>query len=67
MSNPVLAELSRGDLVESRHSGALAVSDPEGGLVLAFGDVSRPIYPRSAVKPLLDLFGQTSDDHVGSA
>jgi L-asparaginase II len=59
MSNPVLAELVRGGLVESRHSGALAVSDPEGRLVLAIGDVNRPVYPRSAVKafqalPLLE-------------
>jgi L-asparaginase II len=50
MTNPVLTELLRGDLVESRHSGALAVSDPEGRLILSFGDVSRPVYPRSAVK-----------------
>jgi L-asparaginase II len=69
MSNPVLAELVRGGLVESRHTGSVAVSDPEGRLVLALGDVERPVYPRSAVKafqalPLLesgaaDKFGLT--------
>jgi L-asparaginase II len=59
MPNPVLAELLRGGLVESRHTGAVAVSDPEGKLVLALGDVERPVFPRSAVKafqalPLLE-------------
>ena len=59
MSNPVLVEVLRGSIVESRHSGAIAVSDPEGGLVLALGNVARPVYPRSAVKafqalPLLE-------------
>lgn len=59
MSNPVLAELLRGGLVESRHSGSIAVSDPEGRLVLSLGDVERPVFPRSAVKafqalPLLE-------------
>lgn len=33
MSNPVLVEVLRGALVESRHTGSIAVADPEGGLV----------------------------------
>jgi L-asparaginase II len=41
--------------VESRHRGAIAVSDAAGKLVLALGDVWRPIYPRSAVKALQAL------------
>src|SRR5262245_23688178 len=51
-SNPVLAEVMRGALVESRHAGAVAIADATGKLVLALGDVERPIYPRSAVKAL---------------
>jgi len=51
-NNPVLVEVMRGTLVESRHSGAIAVADAAGGLVLALGDVERPIFPRSAVKAL---------------
>ncbi|MCX7312746.1 MAG: asparaginase [Alphaproteobacteria bacterium] len=50
MSNPVLIEVLRGALVESRHTGAVAVADADGGRVLALGDVGRPVFPRSAVK-----------------
>jgi L-asparaginase II len=55
MSNPVLVEAVRGGLVESAHRGAVAVSDPDGRLVLALGDVSRAVFPRSAVKALQAL------------
>src|SRR5437660_9466132 len=55
MSNPVLVEVLRGALVESRHRGAVAVVDADGASVLALGDVARPVYPRSAVKPLQAL------------
>jgi L-asparaginase II len=55
MSNPVLVEVLRGGLVESRHTGAVAVSDTDGKLVLSLGEVERPVYPRSAVKALQAL------------
>jgi L-asparaginase II len=71
-ANPVLVELIRGELVESRHRGAIAVADAEGGLVLALGDVAQPIFPRSAIKamqavPLVesgaaDVFGLGNDE-----
>jgi len=48
--NPVLVDVFRGELVESCHRGAIAIADTQGRLVLALGDVTRPIYPRSAVK-----------------
>jgi L-asparaginase II len=51
-SNPVLVEVTRGALVESRHAGAVAIADAAGKLALALGDVERPIFPRSAVKAL---------------
>jgi L-asparaginase II len=51
-ANPVLVELIRGELVESRHRGAIAVADAEGVLALALGDVAQPIFPRSAVKAM---------------
>lgn len=54
-SNPVLVEVMRGRVVESRHSGAIAIADASGGLVLALGDVERPVFPRSAVKALQAL------------
>ncbi|PTW55743.1 asparaginase [Breoghania corrubedonensis] len=55
MSNPVLVEVTRGDLVESRHRGALAILDADGASVVTLGDVARPVYPRSAVKALQAL------------
>jgi L-asparaginase II len=55
MSNPVLVEVTRGALVESRHRGAVAVCDAEGNSALAVGDVTSPIFPRSAVKVLQAL------------
>ncbi|MEI2384552.1 asparaginase [Breoghania sp. JC706] len=55
MSNPIVVEVTRGGLVESRHRGALAVVDTDGAAVATFGDVARPVYPRSAVKALQAL------------
>ena len=55
MNNPILVEVLRGSLVESRHRGAVAVADADGGTVLAIGDVATPIFPRSAVKALQAL------------
>jgi L-asparaginase II len=52
MSNPVLVELTRGRLVESVHTGAIALARPNGEMVAQAGDVDRPIFPRSAVKAL---------------
>jgi L-asparaginase II len=51
-ANPVLVEVTRGALVESRHRGAAVVVDASGRRVRAWGDVERPIYPRSATKPM---------------
>ena len=55
MSNPVLVEVMRGALVESRHRGAAAVVDADGSMVLAVGDVAAPVFPRSAIKALQAL------------
>jgi L-asparaginase II len=52
MRNPVLVDLTRGALVESRHAGAIAVVRATGEVVAAVGDIAAPIYPRSAIKPL---------------
>jgi L-asparaginase II len=53
--NPILVEVTRGELVESRHRGAIAIADASGRLAWSCGDVERPIYPRSAVKMLQAL------------
>jgi L-asparaginase II len=55
MSNPILVDVTRGNLVESRHRGSVAVVDADGARVLALGDVGTPIFPRSAVKALQAL------------
>ena len=53
--NPILVEVLRGGHVESRHAGALAVLDADGGVLAAIGDIDRPVFPRSAVKVLQAL------------
>src|SRR5581483_11881719 len=67
MRNPVLVEVTRGALVESRHTGAVAVVDAAGGRVLVLGDIDRPIYPRSAIKAIqaLPLIESGAADRFG--
>jgi L-asparaginase II len=54
-ADPLLVEVSRGDMVESRHRAAVAIVDAEGKLAAAWGDIERPVYGRSAIKPLQAL------------
>lgn len=53
--HPVLAQAWRGDTVESAHRGAVAVLDAAGAVRLQWGDIDRPVFPRSAVKVLQAL------------
>jgi len=55
MTNPVLVEVLRGSRIESEHRGRVAVVDAEGNPVLTLGDIARPVFPRSAIKPLQAL------------
>jgi L-asparaginase II len=55
MANPVLVEVTRGPVVESRHRGAVAICDAAGRLVFAAGDIGQPVFPRSTVKALQQL------------
>jgi L-asparaginase II len=50
MTNPILAEVIRGGVVESVHRGAWAVIGPGGELLASSGDIGAPIFPRSAIK-----------------
>lgn len=52
MSNPVVVEVTRGPVVESRHEGIAAVMKPDGTVVASWGDIDQPILPRSANKPI---------------
>jgi L-asparaginase II len=54
-ANPVLIEVTRGGRVESQHRGAAAIVDKTGAIIGAWGDIARPVYPRSSVKPLQAL------------
>jgi L-asparaginase II len=72
MPNPVIAEVTRGGMVESRHTGAYAVMDASGKLVAAGGDIAEAAFPRSSVKafqclPVIesgaaDRFGFTDEE-----
>jgi len=55
MLNPVLVEVVRGHLVESRHRGSVSVVAADGGVVFSLGDMETPVYPRSAIKGLQAL------------
>jgi L-asparaginase II len=55
LANPVLVEVTRGSVVESRHRGAVAVIDSRGRRLAAWGDADAVVFPRSAVKPLQAL------------
>jgi len=50
--SPLVVEVTRGAMVESRHRACYAVCDSAGRVVLSGGDFERPIYGRSAIKPL---------------
>ena len=50
MANPVIAEVTRGGIVESRHTGAYAVMGLDGKLIASAGDIDQPVFPRSAIK-----------------
>jgi L-asparaginase II len=55
VANPILVELTRGGWVESRHRGAVAITDASGRLVWSAGEVDRPVFARSALKMLQAL------------
>ena len=55
MENPVTVEVTRGQLVESRHRGLAVVVDAEGKTVFSAGDAEAGIFPRSACKAMQAL------------
>jgi L-asparaginase II len=67
MPNPILIELTRGDLVESVHAGAVAIVRATGEVVASVGDIAAPVFPRSAIKPLqvLPLLETGAADRFG--
>lgn len=55
MTHPVTVEVTRGELVECRHRGSLAVVDSAGEVICAIGDIEQRVFPRSAIKALQAL------------
>lgn len=49
----MIVEVTRGGVVESAHRVAAAAVDGDGRVRYAAGDVERPVYLRSAAKPLI--------------
>ncbi|MEM7141669.1 MAG: asparaginase [Actinomycetota bacterium] len=52
MSDPLVVEVTRGSVVESRHDVDVVAVDASGDLVFSRGDAQRPTLPRSAIKPV---------------
>lgn len=67
-----LVEVTRGEMVESRHTGVAVIADPRGRVLDHWGDVERRVYPRSAIKSIqalaivetgaADAFGVTDEE-----
>ena len=55
MANPVLVEVTRGALVESRHRGTVIVVDGDGKTVFSAGETDVGVFPRSACKVMQAL------------
>ncbi|NWJ25118.1 asparaginase [Rhizobium sp. RM] len=55
MNNSVTVEVTRGNLVESRHHGLAIVVDGDGDVLFSAGDVDRGVFPRSACKAMQAL------------
>lgn len=65
MSNPILVNTWRGEVIENRHRGAVVVCDPRGRVVMSLGNVEALVYPRSSIKALqaIPLVESGAADH----
>jgi len=65
MSDQLLVEVTRNDVVESRHFGSAVVCDYKDNVLHSWGDIKKLIFPRSALKPLLaiDLVNSGASEH----
>jgi len=55
VTNPVLAEIRRGPVLECVHRGTAVICAPDGSVEAAWGDPERLVLPRSSVKMLQAL------------
>ena len=67
MSDQLFVEVTRNDVVESRHFGSAVVCDCRGNVLHSWGDIKKLMFPRSALKPLLaiDLVKSGASEHYG--
>ncbi|HUS98326.1 MAG TPA: asparaginase [Hyphomicrobiaceae bacterium] len=63
---PLIA-VTRGQRLESLHRGALAIADCDGNIIASVGDITEPVFPRSAIKALqaLPLVASGAAEHFG--
>lgn len=50
MSNPILVEVHRGEVLESFHRGVICIVNQDDQVLFSRGDVQQVCYPRSALK-----------------
>jgi L-asparaginase II len=55
MSEPLIVEVTRGNMVESRHRAVVAIVASDGKIVESHGEIERRVFPRSAIKPIQSL------------
>jgi L-asparaginase II len=62
---PILVEVRRGAIVESRHRGAIVVADPEGHVIAHLGNDTLVTSTRSTIKPIqaIPLITSGAADH----
>lgn len=53
--SPMMVNISRGSMVESRHQVTAVISDADGKILKSYGETDKPVYLRSAIKPLQAL------------
>lgn len=54
-SDPLYVSVTRGGAEESMHLVDVALCDADGAVLIGLGDVERPVFPRSAMKPLQSI------------
>lgn len=66
-SAPVVVEITRGDVVESRHRGMIAAVTSLGSVVARLGDIEFVTYLRSSAKPFqaIPLITSGAAEHFG--
>lgn len=65
MSYELFVEVTRNNMVESRHFGAAVVCDFKGNIIESWGNIEKLVFPRSALKPMLaiHLLESGASDH----